>query len=385
MIDTKVYRTALLMFAVALGAAAVACDPSSQASEAEANDQFVKVVNVEVAPIALTDFTAYIRLTGEVEALNDVIVSAEESGVIERLFVEKGALVRKGAAIAKIGGVIERLFVEKGALVRKGAAIAKIEDLVLSAQVQEARAAFDLASERYERQRRLWEDEQIGSEINYLEARYQAQLQEARLEFLEARLERTVIRAPISGVFDERYVDAGEMVAPGTRVARVVEVDRVKVTGGVPERFAAAVQPGDTAQISFEVLPEEVFLGQIGFVGSTVDERNRTFQIEIVIDNPGRLMKPQMVANVLVAQSRLQNVVVVPQSAVMRTEDGYEVYVVGEQDGAEVAVTRAVRLGPTYANQAVVEEGLAEGDRLIVRGQQLVEVGDHVQVVDSKR
>ncbi len=251
--------------------------------------------------------------------------------------------------------------------------------------MQEARAAFDLASERYERQRRLWEDEQIGSEINYLEARYQAQLQEARLEFLEARLERTVIRAPIPGVFDERYVDAGEMVAPGTRVARVVEVDRVKVTGGVPERFAAAVQPGDTAQISFEVLPEEVFLGQIGFVGSTVDERNRTFQIEIVIDNPGRLMKPQMVANVLVAQSRLQNVVVVPQSAVMRTEDGYEVYVVGEQDGAEVAVTRAVRLGPTYANQAVVEEGLAEGDRLIVRGQQLVEVGDHVQVVDSKR
>jgi RND family efflux transporter MFP subunit len=361
MIDTKVYRTALLMFAVALGAAAVACDPSSQASEAEANDQFVKVVNVEVAPIALTDFTAYIRLTGEVEALNDVIVSAEESGVIERLFVEKGALVRRGAAIAKI------------------------EDLVLNAQVQEARAAFDLASERYERQRRLWEDEQIGSEINYLEARYQAQLQEARLEFLEARLERTVIRAPIPGVFDERYVDAGEMVAPGTRVARVVEVDRVKVTGGVPERFAAAVQPGDTAQISFEVLPEEVFLGQIGFVGSTVDERNRTFQIEIVIDNPGRLMKPQMVANVLVAQSRLQNVVVVPQSAVMRTEDGYEVYVVGEQDGAEVAVTRAVRLGPTYANQAVVEEGLAEGDRLIVRGQQLVEVGDHVQVVDSKR
>jgi hypothetical protein len=55
MIDTKVYRTALLMFAVALGAAAVACDPSSQASEAEANDQFVKVVNVEVAPIALTE------------------------------------------------------------------------------------------------------------------------------------------------------------------------------------------------------------------------------------------------------------------------------------------------------------------------------------------
>jgi multidrug efflux pump subunit AcrA (membrane-fusion protein) len=102
MIDTKLYSTVSLVLALALGAMTVGCDPSSQASEAEANDQFVKVVNVEVTPITLTDFTAYIRLTGQVEALNDVIVSAEESGVIERLFVEKGALVRKGAAIAKI-------------------------------------------------------------------------------------------------------------------------------------------------------------------------------------------------------------------------------------------------------------------------------------------
>jgi multidrug efflux pump subunit AcrA (membrane-fusion protein) len=108
MIDTKLYSTVSLVLALALGAMTVGCDPSSQASEAEANDQFVKVVNVEVTPITLTDFTAYIRLTGQVEALNDVIVSAEESGVIERLFVEKGALVRKGAAIAKIAPVGRR-------------------------------------------------------------------------------------------------------------------------------------------------------------------------------------------------------------------------------------------------------------------------------------
>jgi RND family efflux transporter MFP subunit len=345
--------------AMAVSLAAMSCGPSSPASEAEANDQFVKTVNVEVAPVTLSDFTAYIRLTGEVEAMYDVTVSAEESGVIERFYVEKGEFVRRGTPLAKI------------------------RDRVLRAQVQEATATAQLARERYDRQRQLWEDEEIGSEITFLEAKYQAELQAARLEVLRARLERTVLKAPISGVFDERYVDAGEMVAPGARVARVVDVDRVKVTGGVPERFAAAVQPGDSAQISFDVLPDREFAGVIGYVGSVVDERSRTVRVEAVIENPGRLIKPQMVANVLIASQRLQDVIVIPQSAIMRTENGYEVYVVAERDGDLVAEARPVRLGPSYANRIVVEDGLGEGDRLIVRGHQLVEVGDRVRVVNS--
>ena len=348
-----------LAVAFAMGCVAIGCNPSSQASEAEANDAFVKVVNVEVAPVELTDFTAYIRLTGEVEALNDVVVSAEESGVVERIFVDKGEYVSKGSPIAKI------------------------RDRVLRAQVEEATAAAELAHERHKRQRQLWEEEQIGSEITYLEAKYQAELQAARHELLQARLERTTIRSPITGIFDDRYVDVGEMVAPGTQVARIVAVDQVKVTGGVAERFAAAVNPGDSAVISFDVLGDETIIGLIGYVGSTVDTRNRTFPIEVVIDNPGRVIKPHMVANVLVASARLEDVVVIPQSAIGRTEDGYQVFVVEEASEGLLAKAQLVRLGPSYENLVVVEEGLSVGDRLIVRGRQLVEAGDRVRIVNE--
>ncbi len=350
-------KVAWLALASLVSATAISCSPSSQASEADASEAFATVVNVEVAGVEVTDFTAYIRLTGEVEALNDVTVSAEESGVVERFFLEKGEYVRVGTPIAKI------------------------DDRVLRAQVQEAAAAAQLADERFERQRQLWEDEQIGSEIAYLEAKYQAQLQSARHDFLQTRLDRTMIRAPISGIFDARYVDTGEMVAPGTQVARIVEVDQVKVTGGVPERFADVVHPGDSARITFEVIEGELG-GLIGYVGSTVDPRNRTFPIEVVIDNPGRVIKPKMVANVLLANRGLRDVVVVPQSAIQRTEDGYEVFVVVERDGGLFAEARPVRVGPSYANSTVVSEGLAVGDRLIVRGHQLVEAGDRVRIVN---
>lgn len=333
------------------------CSPASEASEADAEDAFANVVNVEAVDVTLNDFTAYIRLTGEIEALNDVTISAEESGAIERFFLEKGESVGQGTPIAKI------------------------DDRTLRAQVEEAEAAAQLAAERFKRQRQLWEDEQIGSEIAYLEAKYQAELQSARHELLQTRLDRTVIRSPISGIFDARYVDTGEMVAPGTQVARVVEVDRVKVSGGVPERFADVVHPGDSARISFELIGGES-VGLISYVGSTVDQRNRTFPIEVVIENPGRVIKPKMVASMLVASHRLRDVVVVPQSSIQRTEDGYEVFVVVERDGRLYAEPRTVRLGPSYENSTVVSEGLSVGDRLIVRGHQLVEAGDRVRVVD---
>jgi membrane fusion protein (multidrug efflux system) len=351
-------KVAWLALASLVNATAIGCGPSSQASEPDAGGDFATVVNVEVASIEITDFTAYIRLTGEVEALNDVTVSAEESGVVERFFLEKGEYMRRGTPIAKI------------------------DDRVLQAQVQEATAAAQLAHERFERQRQLWEDEQIGSEIAYLEAKYQAELQAARRDFLQTRLDRTVVRAPISGIFDARYVDAGEMVAPGTQVARVVEVGQVKVIGGVPERFADVVHPGDSARISFEVLDGEL-AGVINYVGSTVDPRNRTFPIEVIVDNPGRVIKPRMVANVLLANRRLEGVVVVPQSAIQRTEDGYEVFVAVERNGGSFAEPRPVILGPSYANRTVVNEGLSAGDRLIVRGHQIVESGDRVRIVND--
>ena len=131
------------------------------------------------------------------------------------------------------------------------------------------------------------------------------------------------------------------------------------------------------------MLPGHTFEGAIEYVGTTVDTRNRTFPIEIVIGNPDQLIKPQMVANVEIAVDRLDSVLVVPQNAVLRTEAGYQTFVVEESDGELLARARNVEVGPTYANRTVIRSGLEPGDRVVVRGQQLVEVGDRVDVVDS--
>lgn len=344
---------------LAAGCAAAEGDSENPASmQATPGSTATRVVNVEVYAVEPRGFVDFIRVTGEAEANHDILVSAEEGGVLTAFPVEKGRRVRQGQVLARIDAGI------------------------LSAQVDEARASALLAQDQFERQRRLWEDEGIGSEINFVQAKYQAEMAQARLATLEARLAKTIIRAPVTGVFEERFVDPGEIVVPGSQIARVVAIDSIKINGGVPERYAPFIAPGALARITFDILPGQEFEGVIGYVGSTVEERSRTFPLEVVIENPRRLVKPSMVANVQLVRERLSDVIVVRQENVVRSETGYSVFVLREEDGQLLASRRAVRLGAASNGEVVIEEGLSAGDRVITLGAQLVDEGSHVRVVE---
>jgi len=346
--------------ALAVGILAAGCgagQAGEPAADQAADETYRRTVNVEVVAVQPSKFSTAVRLIGAVEAMNDVTVSAEEDGVIERFFVEKGQVVRRGQPLAKI------------------------DDRLLRAQAAEAEADAKAARDRYERRRRLYQEEGIGTEADFVAAEAEAEAAAAREAALQARLERTTVRARISGVFDERYVDAGEMVGSGDQVGRIIDAARVKIVGGVPERYAADVRVGGRAEITLDVYPERVFEGEIAFVGASVDLRSRTFLIEILLENPGGLIKPQMVAGVELATRTLENVLVVPQDALLRVEDGYQILVVTEVgDELQAEVRRAV-LGPSAANRVVIESGLEPGDRVIIRGQEQVDPGDRVRLV----
>ena len=316
-----------------------------------------RVVNAEAAPLVPSTFVQYIRVVGEVEALHDVTVSAEESGTIAAFLAGKGERVVRGQPVTRISSEL------------------------LDAQVEEARAIAGVAAERFERQRRLWE-QRIGTEIGLLEVKSQATSSAARLKVLETRAARTVVTSPITGVFDEQYVEVGELVAPGTRLLRVLATDRVKVVAGIPERYALAIEPGASALITFDVLEGREFSGVIEFVGTSVDPRSRTIPIEVILDNSERLIRPRMVANVQVERMRQEQVIVVPQDLVQRTEDGFQVFVAEQTNDSVTARARAVELGQSYANQVVITAGLDAGERLITAGHRQVDDGSMIRLME---
>ncbi len=349
-------RTGVL--AAALAVAAAACgNAEAGGTGGGTGEAFVRVINVEVTEVSRETFVEEIRLTAAVQANRDVEVAAEESGVIREILADKGASVEEGQPVAKI------------------------DDAILSAQMEQARAQADLAAHTWDRRKRLWEEDRVGSEIAYLEAKFAQEQAAANLRALEERLARTTIRAPFGGILDERRIEIGSMVSPGVVVGRIVDVDPLKVVAGVPERYAADVLIGAEAQITFDMLAGQVFRGRIGYVGATVDRQSRTFPIEIALRNPQGLVKPEMVANVVVSRREIPDAVVVPQDALVRVENGYVVFVAERGQEGDVAVVRPVALGPSRRNLVVVSSGLEAGERLVVVGQKSVANGDRVNVV----
>lgn len=340
-----------------VGLGLVGCS-SGEAVEADSEATEARVVSVRVDEVRPEAFTAFIQVVGTVEANRDVTVSAEEAGTIRELLVAKGARVSAGQPIARI------------------------DQSVLRPQAQQAASEAALAEETWERQRRLWEEDRVGSEIAYLQARYRAQTAAAAAEALQERLARTVIRAPIAGVLDDRFVEVGTLVAPGTPVARVVDTNTLKITGGVPERFAGQVQAGTEVEIGVDGMAGATFAGTVDFAAASVDPSNRTFPIEIRVDDPGVALKPGMIANVRVARETLTEALVVPQEAVIRVEDGYQVYVAVRQGDEWIAEARPVALGPSQGDRVIVDAGLQAGDRVVVVGQNQIARGDRLEVVE---
>ena len=286
------------------GLAAAACGQANGTQVDEASRvERVRTMNVEVLQVQPESFTDYVRVVGTVEAERDVTVSAEEGGVVEAVLARKGERVRPGQPLLRLDAD------------------------VLQAQLDQATAQAALAEETWQRQKRLWEEEKVGTEMNYLQARYNAETARAQARVLAERLERTTIRSPVAGVLDDRMVEIGNMVAPGTPVARVLDLDTVKVVGGVPERFAADIERGAEVGVTVDALGGRQFTGQVDFVGSAVAGDTRTFAIEVEVANPGLGIKPGMSANVQVFRVGLDSALVVPRHAVIRRENGYVVYV----------------------------------------------------------
>ncbi len=364
---TRPTHRSLGALAAGLAAAAVAAGcAGSPGSAAEEGDGAVadstsapRIVDVETRTVRPGAFVDRLHMTGTVEAERTVELTAQESGRITELPAEKGARLEAGAPIAEI------------------------DARELRAQLEEARAQSDLAQEQWQRRRELYEEKNAISELDYLEARSQAEQAAARVDRLEARLADKTIEAPFSGVLDERPVELGTTVSPGETVATIVDLRPVKVSAGVPERYANDVAPGDSATVTVSSLDDEMFRGELTYVGAAVDEESRTLPVEIELPNPDGELKPSLVADVSMVRTRWPEAISVPQDAVLRTSDGFAVYVIEETASGDVARRRAVELGPRESDRVLVRSGLEAGDRLVTMGQQQLADGDRVRLTEA--
>ena len=203
---------------------------------------------------------------------------------------------------------------------------------------------------------------------------------EAALARTKVTLDKATIEAPVTGVISEKYVDEGNMVGPSTPLVRIVQIETLKVLGGVSERYLRQLIPGKTAvHIKTDAYPEDKFEGVVYRVGVAVDLVTRTGKVEIRVPNPDARLKPGMFARITIVVRERANVAVVSDSALVRQQDDIYVFVA---NGGK-AELRRVKLGLSQAEYYEVLEGLSVGDMVITHGQRQLEDGQMVEVIEE--
>ena len=328
-----------------------------QASESSTQAQSQPKTRVETLLLEPTSFTDVIEVTGTVEALDDATLSAQTDGPVTMLR-------------------------ELGTRVDKGTPVAEIDAEEAESAVEQARAQYELAQDRFERQQPLYRDSVISA-LEFEQVRSERNQARAALNQAQTRLSNAVMEAPFAGTIEERFLEVGEQAAPGTQLARLVNTRRVKITAGVPERYANEIEQGTSVQLDFRRYGAGVRTAEVSFVGNTIDPESRTFTVEVTVGNEDRTLKPEMGVNLRVTRAVLDSALVLPRTAVLRDETGTNVYVVDRSDTTAVARNREITLGPATGGSVVADSGLAAGDEVIIVGQNNVSPGAPLEIANQ--
>jgi RND family efflux transporter MFP subunit len=353
-------RSSSLLALAALLAGALVLAPGcsdGQASNSDPETSTRPATRVETLLLVPTSFTDVIEVTGSVEALDDATLSAQTDGPVTML-------------------------VDRGARLDRGEPVATIDAEEAQAAVEQAQAQYDLAQDRFERQQPLYRDSVISA-LEFEQVRSERNQARAALQQARTRLANATIEAPFGGTVEERYLEVGEQAAPGTRLARLVNTRRVKVTAGIPERYANDIRLGTPVQLDFRRYDAGVRTAEVTFVGNTIDPESRTFPIEVTVPNEDQTLKPEMGVKLRVTRAVLDSTIVLPRTAVLRDETGTHVYVVDRSDTTAVARNRDIELGPETGGRVVADSGLAAGDEVIIVGQNNVSPGAPLEIVQQ--
>jgi RND family efflux transporter MFP subunit len=329
----------------------IGCGQSDAKTDAAQNQQTpVQALTVKIQEIQPSPFVDMIQTTGIVKAYEDVMLSPEEGGVVKQWLVKKGDKVKKG----QILGILN--------------------DDVILASYQAADAQYKIAKLNFEKQRSVYKEKAI-SQLQYKSSEYARDAAKAQADLMKARLERTKLRSPINGIFDENFVDVGEFAPPAMPIAHIVNVSSLKISADVTERYAAEVRVGNLVRIVPDSFPDDTLEGRIDYVGAGVSASNRTLAVEINIQNQELRLKPEMITRISILRSQRQNAILVDENVVQQIDRGKMVVFV-EIDG--VAEQRVVKLGARQGTMLEIVNGLKPGDRVIVSSVQKLVHGQPV-------
>ena len=295
-------------------------------------------VPVRVKTLVGESFHHYIEQPGTVSSKENVLVSAE------------------------MGGLITGIFAKEGDWVKAGTTIIELDSEIMQNNLDELEFGLALAKTTFERQERLWAQE-IGSELQFLQVKNNYLSLKNKFAATKAQLKKLNVSAPISGTLEEIYLNTGELAAPGIAAFRIVNAENVLIEADVAEKYSNILKKKTPVTIHFKSLGTSRN-AHLNFIGQVINPANRTFKVNIELNNAEGTLKPNAVASLEIRDFSSNEALVVPSQVVKKDMRGDYLYI----SDKGIAKKKYIKLGLSHSDKSMILEGLNLGDVIIVDG-----------------
>jgi len=361
-------------------AVATGCDRTKKAQQEDAR---TRPAPVRVVPVGRADLADVLRYGATLEPSIQVKLYTSVADRVLSFPWKDGDEIRRGDVIA----MVRREGMQRG-MDQLAAQVSSLDAQIANLE-SEVRRADDLFAKGVMTQQVY---DQMKTSLQASQAQRKALL--AGRGQIEASAANAVVKAPFSGVLAGKSVEEGDFATPMVPLGRLMLTDPLKVVLRLVERDVARVATGMQVRLALDAFPDRVFTGTVVRIAPYLDPATRTNTVEVSLENPRdpatdlRTLKPGMYGVAELVVDRRSNVVVAPEAALLLDDRLLAAQKPGEVlrkafvvDAGSVARERTVRLGARSGQQYEVIAGLAEGDRLVVRGQHGLTEGRAVEVV----
>ncbi len=314
-------------------------------------DSAKKFVLVEAHGIKPSIFKTFINVQGRIDAEESVSLSSEIPGTITKINVKAGDEVSKGQVLAET------------------------DARALQQSISDLQTNTELVNQLYEKQKALW-DQKIGTEVQFLQAKTQKESMEKKLATLLEQVRMTKIVSPINGTIDAVDIKLGQLTAPGMPAIRVVNFNNLKVKADLAESYASKVHRGDEVMLRFPDL-NDTLTARINYSSRAINPMNRTFGVEILLDNKKEYHPNQIVILNINDYKSAKPVLAISMSYIQKDLKGAHFVFVAE---GNKSVKRNIMLGKEYNGVVEITDGLTEKDLVITVGFDGLNDGDAIKI-----
>jgi multidrug efflux pump subunit AcrA (membrane-fusion protein) len=392
----------VLLFLLLSSMSGCSSSQSQNAAEVEASAP-APAVAIDTAKAEYRDLERSVEAVGTLLPNEEVTVSSQVDGVVQKLFVDLGDAVRQGQVIAQLDTRELELAVNQQSaalhqeLARLGLndAETSIDDATTS-QVQQAEATFAEAKIRLDRVKQLSDQGVVPKQtLDEQQARYdvsEAALRSARetvrniratisarkaaLALAEKKLADARITAPISGFIKDRAISEGQYLRSTSPVVTIVQNSPLKLRVEVPENAMGSIKTGRSVQFTVDAYPGQTFDGRVSRLSPSVNQQSRTLTLEALVNNSAGVLKPGSFARVTIQTDRRDKALVVPTTALFTFAGLEKLFVVTDGRVSE----RIVRSGTRLDNDVEIVEGVQDGDVVAVSNPGNLQQGREVSI-----